>query len=46
MTAIVAFTAVLVGWWLNLEYSSKLFVLTFLLVIMGSDNGTGTGTTF
>ncbi|CAK0786828.1 hypothetical protein CVIRNUC_010042 [Coccomyxa viridis] len=34
---VVAFTAVIVGWALSLDYSAKLFTMTFVLVIMGSE---------
>ncbi|CAL5222233.1 g4567 [Coccomyxa viridis] len=34
---VVAFSAVIVGWALSLDYSAKLFTMTFVLVIMGSE---------
>ena len=37
----VAFTAVIVGWALSLDYSAKLFTMTFVLVIMGSEKASG-----
>ncbi len=37
----VAFTAVIVGWVLSLNYSAKLFTMTFVLVIMGSEKASG-----
>ena len=37
----VAFTAVIVGWALSLDYSAKLFTMTFVLVIMGSERASG-----
>ena len=30
------------GYYLNLDYSAKLFVLTFILVVLGSDHASGT----
>ena len=38
---VVAFTAVIVGWVLSLNYSAKLFTMTFVLVIMGSEKASG-----
>lgn len=38
---VVAFTAVIVGWALSLDYSAKLFTMTFVLVIMGSERASG-----
>jgi len=38
---VVAFTAVIVGWALSLDYSAKLFTMTFVLVIMGSEKASG-----
>ena len=29
------------GYYLNLDYSAKLFVLTFILVVLGSDHASG-----
>ena len=29
------------GYHLNLDYSAKLFVLTFILVVLGSDHASG-----
>ena len=37
----VAFSAVIVGWALSLDYSAKLFTMTFVLVIMGSERASG-----
>ena len=37
----VAFAAVIVGWALSLDYSAKLFTMTFVLVIMGSEKASG-----
>lgn len=37
----VAFGAVCVGWALSLDYSAKLFVMTFVLVVMGSERIAG-----
>lgn len=37
MSSLVASGAVVMGWLLGLDYSAKLFVMTFLLVIMGAD---------
>lgn len=38
---VVAFFAVIVGWALSLDYSAKLFTMTFVLVIMGSERASG-----
>jgi hypothetical protein len=38
---LVAFGAVVVGWALSLDYSAKLFVMTFVLVVMGSEGASG-----
>ena len=38
---LVAFGAVVVGWALSLDYSAKLFVMTFVLVVMGSEGPSG-----
>ena len=32
---------VLAGYYLNLDYSAKLFVLTFILVVLGSNHASG-----
>ncbi len=37
----VAFSAVILGWALSLDYSAKLFTMTFVLVIMGSERASG-----
>ena len=37
----MAFGAVVVGWALSLDYSAKLFVMTFILVVMGSEGPSG-----
>ena len=37
VSTLVASGAVLLGWALGLDYSAKLFVMTFLLVIMGAE---------
>ena len=34
---------VLAGYYLNLDYSAKLFVLTFILVVLGSNHASGDG---
>ncbi len=39
--AIVGFVAAVLGWFLNLDYSAKLFVMTFILVIMGANQASG-----
>jgi len=38
---LVGFGAVCVGWALSLDYSAKLFVMTFVLVVMGSNEAAG-----
>ena len=38
---LVGFGAVCVGWALSLDYSAKLFVMTFVLVVMGSNEASG-----
>ena len=38
---LVAFGAVVIGWALSLDYSAKLFVMTFVLVVMGSEGASG-----
>ena len=38
---LVGFVAAAGGWFLGLDYSAKLFVLTFVLVVMGAQTGSG-----
>ena len=38
---LVGFVAAAGGWFLGLDYSAKLFVLTFVLVVMGAQTGAG-----
>lgn len=38
MSSLVAGGAVVAGWAIGLDYSAKLFVMTFLLVIMGAED--------
>lgn len=38
---VVAFMAVVIGWALSLDYSAKLFTMTFVLVLMGSERASG-----
>ncbi|KAK9835385.1 hypothetical protein WJX81_006485 [Elliptochloris bilobata] len=40
---IIGFIGVVAGYYLNLDYSAKLFVLTFILVVLGSDHASDAG---
>lgn len=40
LTSAVGFMSVLVGRWLHLDYSAKLYVMTFVLVVMAAEHST------
>lgn len=40
-TSVVGFVSVLVGRWLHLDYSAKLYVMTFVLVVMAAEHTSG-----
>lgn len=40
-TSVVGFISVLVGRWLQLDYSAKLYVMTFVLVVMAAEHSSG-----
>ena len=42
-TSVVGFISVLVGRWLQLDYSAKLYVMTFVLVVMAAEHSSGVG---
>ena len=39
--SVVGFISVLVGRWLQLDYSAKLYVMTFVLVVMAAEHSSG-----
>lgn len=39
--SVVGFVSVLVGRWLHLDYSAKLYVMTFVLVVMAAEHSSG-----
>jgi hypothetical protein len=41
VTSVVGFISVLVGRWLQLDYSAKLYVMTFVLVVMAAEHSSG-----
>lgn len=41
LTSAVGFISVLIGRALHLDYSAKLFVMTFVLVVMAAEHSTG-----
>lgn len=43
LSEVVYMRLVLAGYYLNLDYSAKLFVLTFILVVLGSNHASGEG---